>query len=126
MSFELFKYKSGHCTLPLASIYKSGLMSFNKVAMEKYFKTDRFVRFYYDSKNNVIGIEYSEMEYPNSYKMTTSKDGKIGTVRAKSFLAHYRINHDLTVGYQFTKDPEKKFLIIKLKETKNENIQNPE
>jgi hypothetical protein len=118
MGFELFKYKSGHCTLPLASIYKSGLISFNKVAMERYFKLNRFVRFYYDKNNNAIGIEYGENEHSNSYKMTTSRDGKICTVRAKSFLLHYGINHDVTVGYQFKKDPEKNFLIIELRETK--------
>lgn len=115
--FEKFtqrKYKS--FDTPMATVTKDCIINFNAVAMEKHVKKFSHAVFYYDRKDKLVGIKFSNKDAPEAYKIRKDREGRLGSVTAMSFLKYYEINPTQTLSYHVEWNDQDKMLIIDLKE----------
>lgn len=116
-NFEKFtqkKFKSD--TKPLATITKSRLINFNVAAMKNIVKDFIYAILYYDRKNSLVGIKFTNKSAPEAYKIKKYRQSKLGNISAIAFLRYYQIEHFKTVAYTIGWDEEEKMAIIDLKE----------
>jgi len=116
-NFEKFtkrKYKS--FDNPKATITKDNIINFNSAAMRKYIKDYTYAIFYFDKKNKLIGIELTNQDTQEAYKIRKDRNGKLGSVSAISFLKYYEIQSEKTLTYSIEWNEQDKMLIIDLKE----------
>lgn len=125
-NFEKFALKQQRSfSHPMASITKGNSINFNAVAIRQYIKHYSYVIFYYDRKNQLIGMKLTEKDAPEAYRIRKGTRDNLCSVSAISFLKHYKINHKKTLAYPLELNEQEEMLIIDLKEHK-EKIENKE
>jgi len=92
MPFEEFTAKTRpNINIPMVSILKQGRIGLNTECYKKYFLNYKFAVFFYDKQNKKIGIRPTNQFLGNAFNIKLSKNGKIASISAASFLKHYTI-----------------------------------
>ena len=107
---------------PMATITKDKIINFNAMAMRKYIKDFSYAIFYYDRKDKLIGIELTNNDAPEAYKIRKDRNNRIGTISAMSFIKYYKIQAKKTLTYSIEWNEQEKMLIIDLKENQQKRV----
>jgi len=130
-NFEKFTQKKFKSDItPLATITKDKLINFNVAAMNSIVKDLLYAVFYYDRKNSLIGIKFTNKISPEAYKIKKYRQNKLGNISAIAFMRYYNIEHPKTLTYTMEWNAEEEMNIIDLKEHRrkkeNENKKDSE
>jgi|SRR5580704_3340002 hypothetical protein len=90
MAYEVFKRTAARVDTPTVSIVPNGRIAIN-AAVVRLFKQARisFVQLLWDDKNRRMALKATQKNDRNAYAVSFS-EGRSGSLRAKSFLAHIR------------------------------------
>lgn len=118
-SFEKFKKRGApRSSEPTISIRTNGALGINAAAVREYFGECRYVEFYFDRDNKVMGIKPVQEKTEDSYSLFLSKRSRSATVSARKFLSHYGIDYGQTRRLPLQWDEENQLLTADLKEKK--------
>lgn len=101
---------------PMLTILKSGNLSLNKSAYEKYFKDFPFVRLFFDKDKQLIGIKPEKEQLPNIIPLRINERSSTVNMSAVTFLKNYEIPYsEKSLRYPLTYDQEHGLLVADLK-----------
>jgi len=94
MAYEVFKRTVARVDTPTVSIVPNGNIAIN-AAVVRLFKEARIssVLLLWDEKNRRMALKATQRNDKNAYTVSFS-EGRSGSIRAKSFLAHIRWKAD--------------------------------
>ncbi len=99
---------------PLVTITKHGMLNLNRSFMETFVRGKPFVIFHYDKTNNVIGLQLSDEERSNTYKIRSYRDDSLVSITALAFLKFHDIHHDKSRSYEAKLSEEGDLIIVDL------------
>ena len=89
---EFTEKRKTSSTDPRIAIGKGGRISINKVAYKKYFKSYKFVKFYYNPNKKIIALELDNKATDNAYEIKESSVSKIASINSLGFFKHNKID----------------------------------
>lgn len=114
MTLEKIESGSRSGGQPKISLRKSNSIGINSAALSEYFEDATHVNVYYDSEENIIGLEPLEEEEDGSY--TLSKVSESGSVTPTSFLKSAGLVPDVTTHYSPYLHDDEEIVLIDLDE----------
>ena len=100
---------------PFISILKSGKISINKAATEKYLRDVRFVELFLERETKLLGIRpVAGGEIFSAFKLAHNKKWGSSMISARSILQELGILKDQTIRYPAYWDAEEGMLIVEL------------
>lgn len=122
-NFEKFIYKRRQSPdKATVTVTKEGIINFNLATMETYIKNNDYVILYYNRKDSVIGIQLTNKDSAEAYKIRKYREGKYGNITAIAFLKYYKIQHSKSHVYTTNWDEENNMLLIELKEKREKGV----
>jgi hypothetical protein len=116
--FEKFTDKRRVAThAPVITIGKGGRLSVNKYAYENYFKSFKYVEFYYKPNEKIIALKLLRKPTDNAYEIKKAAASNIGGINAIAFFKHHNIDVSAKHYTEFLGADEKKGIIfLRIKE----------
>ncbi len=89
MAFELYEGRNQRPqdVEPRVSIWKFGMIAFNRAAMEHWVKDADAAQLFYDAEGGRVAVKPCAKGTPHAYALQHTKAG--GTINAKSFLTYH-------------------------------------
>ena len=100
---------------PFISILKSGKISINKAATEKYLGDVRFVELFLERERKLLGIRpVAGGDIFSAFKLAHNKKWGSSMISARSILQELGILRDQTIRYPAYWDAEEGMLVVEL------------
>jgi len=99
MGFEPFEGKRSHSGDPAVSITKAGNFIINSTCVERHFKGTKYIKVFWDSENEKIGIKPLTAKDTYAYRLNLSSRGNVGAFSGTAFFKSIGLEHKATKSY---------------------------
>lgn len=99
MSYEIYTKDRVSMKKPRVSIFKQGTLNLNQSCYCEYFQSFTYVHLLFDREKRKIGIEPTNVEDNDTYRIRVYRNKTFAQISAKGFLKHFEIQYDKTRPY---------------------------